>query len=466
MIILAIEASTSSAKALLYKEGEVLHVHQIPYGEEVGDMKRQDPQALIETVFRCGRELLQMSEETIDCIALSSVWSSLIVLDLDKKPITPLSTWADTTFSEKIKALNKDKRFSQQVYQKTGCNLHSKYPIWRFLGFKEEFMQNIEDVFVASLPEILYEAFTNDWAVSDLTASGSGFFNLYDKSWDLELLAYAGLRPTQLSLIVPRDTHQLICEEAKNRLGIKQDVMVFIPNGDGGLNHLYEMTYADPVISFSIGTSGAIRVHGRAPLLPKNQSLWSHYIGNELYVSGGAISGAGSCIQWFLKNEGRTHSLTILEEQLPLIDVQKAPLFLPFIFGEQSPSWQDVPRGGFVGAGEYSVVEKYYAILEGILFNIKQCYLAMLEEGAMSETVIVSGGITNSPYWLQLAADILGKALTVSSMEHASMMGEISVVLDYFSEKMPRSQLSTSYKPRENLLLESRYQTYLKHYTL
>ena len=66
-------------------------------------------------------------------------------------------------------------------------------------------------------------------------------------------------------------------------------------------------------------------------------------------------------------------NLRYLDQTTPLLDRQrqgypaKAPLFLPFIYGERCPGWEK-PLGRIQGLKpHHGVAEMYYAVLEDLL---------------------------------------------------------------------------------------------------
>ncbi len=76
---------------------------------------------------------------------------------------------------------------------------------------------------------------------------------------------------------------------------------------------------------------------------------------------------------------------------------------------------------GMHGAGEF-----YYAVLEGVIFGLYRNYLLLRSfEAVKPQRISISGGITHSPFWMQLAADIFGAALTEDTGEHASLLGAV-----------------------------------------
>lgn len=473
MTILALEASTASVKALLY-EKKIIGEMTISYDEKVGDMKKQHVDVISDLLFECAKKLLDQHRVEVDCISISTVWSSLLILDSLMKPEL-LSTWADISSNEQIKIFQEDTKLWDYAYKHTGCNIHSKYPIWRYMA--QTYHTN--NHYIGSLAEWLYVQFTGQFVVGDILASGSGMFNLETLTWDQHLLDLAGINIHQLPKIVSHKTMYPLTKEAAKRLNIKQKIPVLIPSGDGGLNHISEMEDKNQVISLSIGTSAAIRVDVDSPLIVKDRSLWSHYLGNHRYVSGGTISGAGNLVQWFLNQLPEGYDLSLLEEGLKEVDIKSAPIFLPYIFGEQSPGWRLKTYGGFTRAFDYKnisnqeIYSMYYSILEGVSFNLKQCLDRILLADHYKRVIKVSGGVVHSEFWLQLLADVFERPIHISQQQHQSMMGAIKISRQVLAEHFSDDGVGMSYEhlkfqaiaPQANQdLYRFRYSQYIEAY--
>jgi gluconokinase len=99
MYILGLEASTSAAKAMLWKEGEgVVAVKMAEYAPEDANVTTIDADAAVSATLACGRALLEENgSPAIRAIGLSSIWHSLLLLDENSRPLTRVLTWADTS---------------------------------------------------------------------------------------------------------------------------------------------------------------------------------------------------------------------------------------------------------------------------------------------------------------------------------------------------------------------------------
>jgi hypothetical protein len=51
--------------------------------------------------------------------------------------------------------------------------VHTKYPIWRFMAMRDRGLdRQVDEIYLSSVPELLYESLTGIAAVSEIRASG------------------------------------------------------------------------------------------------------------------------------------------------------------------------------------------------------------------------------------------------------------------------------------------------------
>lgn len=429
MNVLVIEASTSSAKAMLYRdELDTYTVHQIKYPSRVSDVKTQDIDGVMDSVFACAGGLIKKTKADVDIIATASVWHSYLILDQYGKPVTRVKTWADTEGAKALRKYRNDPSMQEWLYQKTGCNIHTKYPCWKW-SHDRHALERPGSVRVSSVPEYLFEKLTGERAISKTVASGTGFFNIHTLTWDKDVLEFCGITESQLSPLEEYDYCGSLSNVAANALGLKPGIPVMIPGADGALNQIGEGALRHRIMTMSVGTSAAIRLSSNAPVLPREPATWCYYVGDGIRLVGAATAAGGNCADWFVnKVMQNTMNFPALERAIQSKDISRAPIFLPFLYGEQSPGWDDSRLGMFCDfSGENDVFDMYYSVLEGVLFNLYHCYTFLSQLMDTPSEIRLSGGIINSAYWVQMAADIFGLPIAVSKVEHGSMLGALAI---------------------------------------
>lgn len=426
MLILALESSTTSAKAMLYcTERGVLDLLTEEYLPETSDIETQDADGVFRQMMKVGRKVCVGRK--IDLIVLSGIWHSVMLCDKDMNPQTRILSWADTKAADVCNRIRSKKEDVIEYYEKTGCTVNANYPLFKLLYFKEQGYR-LENYYIFGQGSYITYRLTGKRIVTDCMASGSGLMNIHTKQYDSNLLAEIGITEEQLCKIVNyRDTAPL-SETGAELLGLEVGIPVMPASADGALNQVGVGALEEGVMTFSVGTSAAIRLTTAKPIIPDEPSTWC-YLSPTMWLTGAATSGACNCTDWFIDNFYQS-SYENIEK-----DIQHAkdtPVFLPFIFGERSPGWQDEKRGAFIGIQPYHSKEDFYlAVQEGILFNVFQCYKMLSELNGIPRRIILSGGILHSKSWTQMCADIFGTRMETPTVEQSSLMGAIVLALDY-----------------------------------
>lgn len=420
MLILALESSTTSAKAMLYSTTDgVIDLKTKEYLPENSDGRVQDAEGVFQQTMQVGKQV--SNGHKIDCIVLSGVWHSVLLCDQDMKPQTKVLSWADTSASEICKEIRKNPEDVLSFYKTTGCMVNAIYPAFKLLYLKEQ-GYHLSDYYIFGQGSYNTYRLTGKRIVTDSMASGSGLLNIHEKKYDHAILERIGIREEQLcELVTYKDTVPL-SEEGANLLGLTAGIPVIPPCSDGALNQVGVGAFEEGCMTFSVGTSAAIRLTTAKPVIPEEPSTWC-YLSPIMWLSGAATSGACNCIDWYRDN---FYPISYSEIEKNSYKVKDTPVFLPFLFGERCPGWKDDNRGGFFGIQPYHTAADFYqAVQEGVLFNVYHCYKMLSELNGTPSKIILSGGILNSEFWTQMCVDIFGIEMEVPTIDQSSLMGAV-----------------------------------------
>ena len=237
MAILALEASTASAKAMIYQDGNVLAVSQTEYPNYISNGSTADAGSVIETLLDLGARLVAESDAQIEIISLGSIWHSLLLLDGGYKPVSPLYLWSDTSPAPTVAKYKAVARLEQKLYQQTGCPVHSIYNLWKWQHLVET-GDISRAAYVSNLPQFLFCSLTGVNAISRACASGSGFFNIHTLEFDDQIIKSASLGNAALGRLVDSDFTAPILPEIADKLAVPQGTAVCVTMPDGALNQI------------------------------------------------------------------------------------------------------------------------------------------------------------------------------------------------------------------------------------
>ena len=195
-----------------------------------------------------------------------------------------------------------DQELVRRCYQKTGCMVHAMYPAYKYYHWRTDPETAGKARFVASQVEYLYHVLTGERAVSRCTASERVCLISTPR---LGRGAAAVCRPQQGAVGrarggVPRGSLKASIAQA---VGLKPGTPVTVGAADGAMNQLAIGGADHGIMSFSVGTSGAMRMVVDAPGFP-NSHPHGATICTEQRLVGAATNGATNCVDWFLTAAG------------------------------------------------------------------------------------------------------------------------------------------------------------------
>jgi sugar (pentulose or hexulose) kinase len=151
-----------------------------------------------------------------------------------------------------------------------------------------------------------------------------------------------------------------------------------------------------------------------------------HSAEGMMYWMGGANTSGGS-LEWLGRLTGGADSnyvrLAALSKQLP--ERPGGLLYFPYLAGSASPHSDPGLRGALIGLdAAHGPADLLLAILEGTAYEVE--YMRRRAEamtGQPIQEMIVTGGGTRLPEWLQIKADVTGSRLVIPGIAQATLLG-------------------------------------------
>ena len=332
---------------------------------------------------------------------------SLVAVDGNGKPLTPLLGWRDTRSADAAEWLRR-RLDADAVHARTGAFLHPS-----FWPAKLAWLAQTE-------PETFREAKRfvsfSDYALGSTRtsvsiASGTGLLDLTRNDWDEELLATLGLDAERLPTI--------------------GDEPVWI---DAVCSNLGAGCTGRERAALMIGTSAAARILYETERPQPRPGLFMYRVDASRVLEGGALSDGGNLYAWLKKTltdggtAGDEHGLT----------------FLPFLGGERSTGWDPDATGTIHGLTFGTTpADIRRAAREGVGFRVA-AILDLLPE--VEEVVATGGALFHDHDWVQVIADALARPVTLSGVVEASLRGAAVAVLG----GRPEAPLGETFHPRED----------------
>jgi gluconokinase len=427
LLILVLESSTTSAKAMLCNtEDHSYEIETRTYPLYFNDATLHDAESVLMETTALGKALC--AGKKIDAIATGATWHSVMLCDSTCRPATPVYHWSNTEAADICKALRADEAYVRDYYRRTGCMVNAIYPAFKLKLLKERGYR-LSDYKVVDQGTYNYYHLTGEKVVTDCMLSGEGFLNIREKNLDRTIMEELGIDERNFAKITAYRYSAPLSEAGARLLGIEQGIPVIAACPDGASNQIGAGALGRGVMTISVGTSGAARIATPEPVLPDIPSTWC-YLAPGTWISGAAISGCCNCVDWYKENMF-SHDKSYGDIENTFSGELDTPVYLPFLYGERCPGWHDERQAGFFGVKpRHTRYDFYHSVLEGVLFNLYQCYNVLIDINGVPSKIKLSGGIINSPYWLQMCADIFNMEMEVDSAQHGSLMGAAALGME------------------------------------
>ena len=435
--LLAIDIGTTSTKGLaVCSDGKVAASHQsfYPTFYHQADFAEQDPKQIYQAVLEViSNVIAQVSDNyMLKGLSFSSAMHSIVAVDADAKPLTPLIIWADTRSTVQAKAL-RNSHLGKALHHETGAPVHPMSPLCKMIWWKENHPEliRIAHKFI-SMKEFVVHQLCGEYVVDYSIASASGLFDIHSLQWHKEALQLTGVRADQLSKLVNATFTCLIKPEIQKHLSLP-NVPVVMGASDGCLAQLGSGAMNKDDLTITIGTSAAVRRVSKRNLEDPQLRLFNYPLDDKTLISGGASNNGTVIIDWFNRefNSTSQNLKEFVKETETIAPGSEGLIALPYLLGERAPIYNPEARGVFFGVSVRHTPNHFKkALLEGICFGILSIVRSVEEVHGPSDKIFVSGGFTYSSEWVQLLSNVLGRELIQSEVNDASAIGAAMIGFD------------------------------------
>src|SRR5947209_2450982 len=442
--ILALDVGTSSTRALLFDAtGNTLpnvlaqRRYQLTISNE-GEVS-VDPDTLVAVVERTIDDVLETAGPLtthIGAVAIDTFWHSLMGVDPDNRPLTPLILWEDTRPHDAAVEL-REQLDEAAIHARTGARFHASYWPAKLRRLATQEPDTFSRVALwLSFGEYLYRHFLGRSVCSLSMASGTGMLHTRAHAWDTELMNVLDVRPEQFPPL--GDLHERVqglTPKYASAWPALRNVPWFPATGDGAAACVGSGCASIENWSVTIGTSSAIRVVVPPEQVVPSLGLWLYLIDSKRAVLGGALSEGGNMLTW-LDSVLKLPALADAEALVaPLQPDEHGLTILPFISGERSLGWHADARMTIMGIQAHtSPAALLRAGMEALAYQLGAVYEQVydaLKMGNKVPRVIGSGGALLGSKTLQhIVTDTLGVPLYPSLDSEASARGAALLALE------------------------------------
>ncbi|HVW86550.1 MAG TPA: gluconokinase [Bryobacteraceae bacterium] len=366
-------------------------------------------------------------------VAVDTFWHSILGVDGEGKPLTPVLHPFDTRSAEAAKRLAR-RIDNPAQHRRTGCMLHPSYPPPKLLWLSE----TQPDLFRAvkrwmSAGEYLFQQFFGDPVASTSMVSASGLWDQNRNAWDDEIFSALPVTPDQFADPAKLDQPCKGLREPYSAQWPELNGVPWFPAlGDGACDNVGSGCTTRDRWALMVGTSGAMRATIESDRIEIPSGLFCYRIDRKRFVAGGALSNGGAVYAWMKRTLQLPGDAEIEKQLAALRPGMHGLTILPLFAGERSPGWRAEARAAIVGLGSATTpLEILHAAMESVALRIRNLYEIMEASFGLPREVVGSGGaLLRSGVWAQMMADTLCHTVVLCLEPEATSRGAALLALE------------------------------------
>jgi xylulokinase len=432
-LLMGVDLGTSGVKTILLDaKGRLLAIAASEYGVDTPHpgWAEQDPEVWVRAALDTMRQALAQADvppEAVAAIGLSGQMHGTLCLDKQGRVLRPAIIWADQRSRQQVERVMRDVGVAQ-LAKWTANPIATGFMLPTWLWLREEEPEVARSTAHLLLPkDYLRYRLTGDLGTDPSDACSTLLFDTAGRVWSADLLDAleidAGLLPpVHESTQVAGELSARIAEET----GLRASTPVVYGGGDQACQAVGHAVVEPGVITSTIGTGGQLLAPSFSPIHDPQLRLhlFCHALPDRWYLMAATLS-AGLSLKWLRDNILLGESYQELADLAAHVDPGANDLlFLPYLVGERTPHMDPQAQGGFIGLkllhGRGHLVR---AVMEGVVFSLRQGLDLMLALDVPVERVVASGGGTRHPLWLQLQADIFNRPIYQTETVEAAAQG-------------------------------------------
>jgi xylulokinase len=373
-------------------------------------------------VVRALREATGVPASSVRALAFASQVDGVVAVNQINRPVAPAIIWMDRRATRQAMALQ-ERVGIQTLLDTTGLNPDAYHVAPKLAWLREEGGAASADAYL--LPgSFLVASLTGERVIDHANASCTMLYDVGRRTWAPRLLDAAEVGPEHLGrLAEASEVAGYLTEAAAADLGLTADCHVAVGTGDEHGACLGAGALDRGVVVDITGTAEPVAAATREPVFDAERLVETHahaapgtwLIENPGFVSGGSV-------RWLADVLGATqqHVLALAGSAPP---GSGGVVFLPTLSGSMTPRWDASARGVFSGlAMSTSPAHLARAVLEGCTYALRDLVDRLEALGLDGELRVVGGG-GRSGEWMQLKADVTGRAVRSVLADEATAVG-------------------------------------------
>jgi xylulokinase len=412
-VLLGLDVGTGGARAVAVDEsGNVVAEasSKYPLHSPRPGWTEQDPEDWSESAKEALGKVAAEVEDEVVALGLTGQMHGSVFLDASGDVIRPALLWNDQRTEAQCEKIT-EAVGEERLIQLAGNPAITGFQAPKVLWLRDEEPEYYSRVARVLLPkDYVRLRLTGEHATDASDAAGTLLLDVRERDWSGEILAALEIPAEWVPGVYegPENTGALR-ESVAGKLGLPPGIPVAAGGGDNAAAAVGVGVVEEGLLSSSVGTSGVLFAAsgGFTPDPSGRIHAFCHAVPEEYHLMGVTLSAGGS-LQWWRDATGADYD-ELVEAASGVPPGAEGLLFLPYLSGERTPHLDPQARGAFVGlTSRHGVPHMTRAVMEGVVFSLRDSLEIMRELDVPIEQVRATGGGARSALWRQLQADVYG----------------------------------------------------------
>jgi len=433
--ILGIDIGTSGTKSVLLDEnGGVAAVGQQAYDFDTPQpgWAEQDPEVWWEAVKTTIRQIFSASRvepSAIRGIGFSGQMHGPVFLDEAGRSLRPAIIWADQRSGQECREIYEIIGV-EGLHRTVGNPIDSGFMAATMRWIKRHEPETYHKIHTLLLPKDYVKFRLTGRRVTDPSdAGGTSLYDVRQLAWSQEMLAALELSPAMFPEVSPSgEMIGTVTPEAAAATGLQAGTPVVNGGNDQTMGALASGAITPGDVLLMIGTGGTLFTTVDAVVVDPGLRMhtYPHCVPGKWHLLGAILAG-GLPLKWFhnlINSDAPLSYDEMTREAAATPPGADGVIFLPYLAGERTPHMNRAARGVFFGLSHtHTRGHLTRAIMEGVMFAMRDCVELFKELGVRPTRIIAGGGGASSQLWRQIQADILQLPVITAQTPEKSATG-------------------------------------------
>ncbi len=433
--VIGLDVGTSGVKSTVFDDAARVIAHAYREYNLVGEDQGKyelDPKVLLDSAMAVIRESAAQAGQPVKAISVTSFGESFVCLDADDQVLCNTMIYMDKRGSEECQeylALRGEK----EIFQECGQFVDPMFALYKLRWMNKycpQIMQKTARIcFIADFITYMLGAQGQcDYSL----AARSAMFNVFEKKWIDQAVAFAGIDPAILPQPVPGGSVVgQVSQAVAQRLGVEAGARLIVGGHDQIMAALGSGAWEAGDVANGMGTVDCIIAVMNREAMDFDQLLKYKFpivpfLDSGRYVTYAFNMSGGCTVKWFRDTlaqdiASRKDAYTLLNQQAPSSPTDI--YVLPYLAGGGTPYMDGDTPAAVVGLRlGSSRGQLFRAFLEGETYEMMLNIQCLKDCGVDIGKVITVGGGANSPLWMQIRADVFGRDVYLPANKEAGTL--------------------------------------------